>query len=497
VSDPLPTATEDDVLPGDALAEAPTEAGDTVTDPAAEGDTDAIAPAMATEPEVEATPVEAYAVVEVDDAATMLSRIRFSDDDVAAVFDACSQHNAGFDHARSVDPLLLGLLWQIEGARTRNVRLDPNDASHRFDAALEHLDWIRDPAKGGTHGSAWQADAERAWRLTWIGIWGFGLDSVFGSSATTFEALYDWTTAVARWEQNMSAIGWSKAALPTGVDTLPFRKTDPGQQDDHGVQVLSLTQSQLITYLLVVAIRFSQELWNLPEALVDAGLASEYVHPVALASSDPLLAYLTYNAQASRAAGLYEAVAFLRDICTPMVAVTGGSTSAETGTAIPSADSLDTLIQAMAKWKDRLVDDSTRGFQYALKQVVSSSVLRYSTRERLFDLAGDASINWQSTTREADLASAVQTELNGIAGEWRSFGILFAPYAATTSGQYLYEGANRNASPQLVPNSFGTFGYSVVNFVGYTTDEGCSDAEKQAGTCPQYRFLTAAGRFPW
>jgi hypothetical protein len=486
MSESLATAGESEALPMDALAEAPTEGEEGALPVDALGAPSAVAPEDAVAGEENVTPAESLAVVLTDDAATMLRRIQYGEDEIEILFATRAEHDTamfvgdGDPDTRSIDPLTLGLLWKLEGGA--KVTLDPADS--RFATAIEDLAWIRDPGLGGALGAAWQSNAEHVWRITWSGIWGFGLDSIFGGSDTN-DKFYDWNTARSRWFSNMKSMGWPTSNPPVGVRALPFEKADPSHTIESGMNVLNIDLDDAGGFLAAVAVRYTKSLWDLPAALEAVGIGFVEEHPLTVAGNDPLLAYLTYNADASRAAMLYAAVKFLQELCPAIIADTGGATAEEAGIAIQAETSLDMVVEVLDKWRTLRLDDSSKGFQYAMKQVVKSAVLPYSTREKLYWFFVPESAVYDVgiyTTAEA-LTEEERVELAVIISEWRSFSLLFAPYFSANPGEYMYTAAN--AAPPLVPADFGEFGYSVINFVGYATTE------------PKYRYLTATGKYPW
>ena len=491
-------ATESEAESGlDAVAEAPIENQDAAVPDESAGDPSAVASDSAVAGEDDVTPAEPVAEASTEDAATMLKRILYGDDMVEAIYAACAEHNAALyaDH-RSVDPLTLGLLWRLEGGST--VKLDPADPDHRFDAAIEDLAWIRDPKQGGAHGTTWQSNAEHVWRISWAGIWGFGLDSITGGT-TPINDFYDLATAEARWKNNMTAFGWPSTNLPSGVTAVPFEQADPTHTVENGVDVLTLSSTDAQGFLVAAAVRYTDEVWKLPAALESAEIGTGDENALTLAEADPVLAYLTFNATAARAAKLYAAIYFLEEICPAIIANTGGATVEEASISIAAETSLDSVVEVLDKWRTQRADSSSKGFQDATSQVAKSAVLSSSPRQKLLDFfvpeieAGEPGIYATASV----LTDDEKAELTAIIAEWRDFSLKFASYVTANPGQYMYMAGNRNANPQLVPADFGEFGFSVINFVGYATSEPCSADEKKTGTCPQYRYLTATGRYPW
>jgi hypothetical protein len=89
--------------------------------------------------------------------------------------------------------------------------------------------WIDDAINPGQRGllarakrltASGPASSAQGHRISVVGLWGFGLDSIYGwKNVTDAAAFFDMTVASARWQSNLEKMNWQT--------TLPFSSVNP------------------------------------------------------------------------------------------------------------------------------------------------------------------------------------------------------------------------------------------------------------------------------
>jgi hypothetical protein len=378
---------------------------------------------------------------------------------VEAIYQACQVFKQGDPRGRSVPPLTVGLLWLTEGlaalprgSSSFQVRLDPTVPSQAGHARV--METLLDAA---AKDPSFEPTVQGA-SVTLVGLWGFGLDAVFDLSGSPTVADLDLPTATARWRSRMRSFGWT--------DRLPFDTIQP--TFDRGTKTFTVPATELWPFLVCVAARYAEELWKLPDELLKRGDDLGADGPLVLNDRDPNLGYTTYRFVASKAAGFWEVVRFLRDFCPAVVRV---------GEPVPSGlgGELQGLMDVLAKWQTRISDSD---FQSRAQKLIHEASAP-SGRALLKRAA--AATTWSSASA-ATLPTELADRLRGLVAAWAAYAAAFAAYADKPTQQFLHDASLPSADLQLVSakpglEGFELFGFGVQNFT------------------KRYRDVT--GRDPW
>lgn len=349
---------------------------DTVREPATAGDAVAMAPEPAftndrpvEDPEA-ATPDSALGRATAEDARTQLAREQLRRDEIDVIYAAAKQFNAAASgDSMSIDELTLGLLWKSERPAGEPYKVELHRGTFAFGELLTDLDTM----------TANNRDTLRAWRIEAAGHHQFGMKDIFdheGRGAAYSDDYYNLATARKRWASRLAKhAGWYRA--------VPFESADPqlgrvlkgtgSAGEVHNSVELILTPDDTVGFLVAVAARFTNELWELPSELDRLGIVLDVSNTAEIPLVEPILAYLCFLSRAPQAAATIEGMIFLQEFCeaaSPAALMLAGG---------PVYD-LDELIPMLNTWMPRLQDSSYLGILSTLRETVKEDSV-VTTRE--------------------------------------------------------------------------------------------------------------------
>lgn len=430
MADPA-TAYSGRILNEDALAEAP-EGGEQAATPAAPlANEGAATPLSALGEEGAALPVGATGVQD-DEARLKEVRERlkrtggYNNSAVDAVFRAAAIFNAEAPDGRTVSELMLGLVWACEGHPRFLLHLKtagPEDFYLRHYFAVTGYDA--------------EADARRrAVKIAAIGVWNCGLDDIFilrGSEQTDPDA-YKWDVALARWRRNLGRYaGWTKdvpfaGATPAELDLITFGEYD-----------LAFDEDDAVGFLVAAASRFTKQLWELPAALEERGYRPALPPAHELADGDPVLAYATYQASATKAAAYFEVAVFARDFC-----------EAVSESAVLSGQEvyLKPIIEALNRWLPKLKNELNRQDNVGLGWGVKTLLLNPEGVTALRAVTGKG---WESIPAEENLSAEERRMLERVQRAWADYSLyVVAHFSHLPPGEFLGRGTLDGTARKLI-----------------------------------------------
>jgi hypothetical protein len=437
----VPSVTGEESLSGDAVAMAPEIAPD-----------DAVAMAPA------ATPAAALPAVVPEPTRAQLQRAGLEGFKIERVAEAAQEFNRIVGDGRTIDELTLGLLWLAEGGARLTIKLEPGVGFFGNNHAARVL---RLTLLGGS-----PAEMRRAWRITNIGLWGFGLDDIF--TLPTGDPLTDYvfSAARARWEERLrDHAGWTH--------NVPFEHTgavtNPATVASIVPVEITYHSSEAVGYLITVAARFTHQLWKLETELAARGLSLQSATTADIPLDEPVLAYLCYLQQAPKAAAIWEALMFLREFCADILVATptdGGSYE------------LSVLIGTLNRWIGPLRDPSELGLAATLQFLVKDATAVHPSgrlgRDVLAEVAARA--DWQPTIpAEADLDASGRSILEELVDAWATYATRveedlhgLAPGDLIVQGTPVLDALGNEvldpAHPPLFPGTLGTVGFGARNY---------------------------------
>lgn len=457
------------VLPGAALA-LPQEA---VTLPAAEatGAADDLLPddAVAQAPELEREDAVAQApAVVADDALPVVvpaspreqlvkAGIRSALIDLVA--QSVQEFNDTVGDGRVIDELTLGLLWKSEGGATLTVLLDPHSGLFQ----KRHTDLVLQLAFFSNSGVP--AEIRRVWRMTQVGLFGFGLDDIF-KEPTGNQEDFVFHTARARWADRLNEHGdWTQS--------VPFERVRPVSNPATVSAIepvkISIGASDAIGFLLAVSARFTRQLWLLEEELAPRGIRIQATATEEIPLVEPILAYLCYLHRAPKAAAIWQALVFLREFCNDVYV------------ARPTSSGhyeLSVVIGTLNRWLEVLRDPAALALPTILVDLVKDSTATHPNgrlgRHILTEVAerGD----WMPTIPTAtELDGDGRALLEELVDAWAVYAVeLVEGLRNPVPGELLFNGtqqfdADGNAivipgHPPLFPGQLGTTGFGARNY---------------------------------
>lgn len=433
--------SEVEVLPGDAVAMAPEIAS---------GDAVAMAPDVA--------PAAALPVVVPESARTQLQRVGLEGFKIERILEAAQGFNQSVGDGRTIDELTLGLLWLTEGGARLTIKLQPGVGffGDNHGAQVLLLAFL----------SGSPAEMRQAWRITNIGLWGFGLDDIF--TIPTGDPLTDFvfSASLKRWQERLKDYA-------SWTHNVPFEHTQgvatPSTVSSIVPVDITFSSSEAVGYLITVAARFTHQLWKLEAELAARGLSIKSATTADIPLDEPVLAYLCYLQQAPKAAGIWEALVFLREFCSDIYV------------AMPTSEGhyeLSVLIGTLNRWSGPLRDPSAFGLPAILKSLIRDATAVHANgrlgRNVLAEVAARA--DWQPIIpAEPDLDASGRALLETLVDAW-------AVYAARMEqdlhglppGELIYQGTPTldasgtelfdPAHPPLFPGKLGTVGFGVRNY---------------------------------
>jgi hypothetical protein len=396
-------------------------------------------------------PEEALPVVVPEDPRTQLERLKLADVKIDRIYQAAHQFNGAIEDGRSIDELTLGLLWLSEGGAKLTITLDPGDPDFgpNFTRQISRLIVLRSSP----------AETHRAWRITNIALWGFGLDDIIKVAVLDPRDVIDkftFANAEARWKRRLLEHGdWTH--------DVPFRavngSTIPTVVTSVGVVNLSFRIDEAVGFLVAVAARFTKQLWALPAELALRGITLSTDSVAEIPLVEPILAYMCYLSRAPRAAGLWEALIFLRDFCNEVVLA--APTSSGTGY------DLVFVIAVLNKWLGPLRDRSEFGLTAILRDLVNDSTATLAGGPKGRDLLADVAnrADWDPIPGEAELDPDGKALLELLVDAW----LVYAKRCAVDlhglpPGELFFQGADPAISPQLFPSELFTTGFGARNY---------------------------------
>ncbi len=394
-------------------------------------------------------PGDALPVVVPEDARAQLGRLGLSGTTIDDVVRAAERFTATVGDGRSVDPLTLGLLWLSEGGAQLTITLDPflpDGFGPTWNANVTLLVALH----------AEPSDLRRTWRITMIGLWGFGLDDIFTLPDTAVVADLALGTSLDRWARRLDEHGdWTQPVpFATTIGT-----TSPVDVTALGVVDVSFTHNEAVGFLITVAARFTKQLWALPGELAARGVVLSTGRVEDIPIVEPVLAYLCYLTRAPRAAGTWEALIFLREFCAEVVL--SAPTSSGTGY------DLAFVIAALNRWLGPLRDDSRLGLPAMLRATVRDETARVPGGPLGRDLLDAVALrtDWDPIPDEAGLDAAGRALLEGLVDAWSVFARRCeVDLHGLPPGELFFQGADRAVSPQLFTSHLGTTGFGARNY---------------------------------
>lgn len=375
-----------------------------------------------------------------------LQRLGFSQRAIQTIIAATDHYNNHITDRFYMYPAILGMLWRAEGFIGR-VTIDASESSYleRFITILSHLDATRAPAS-----------YYESFYITTVGLFGFGLDSVFDLQDTD-----DWFTSMmpnqahARWQARMASDGWTAAPLDfTGINFVVDAAPEAAYyRVDYPID-------EIQPFLLAKCQRFLQYQELVPRLMAEAGFDIEGLPNYnELVYHDPILAYIGYNGFPTIAARFYLAVELLRQLLPAVL-----------------SDNNTQLAQAIWPWFALLNDKSDDGFaEVWLNLVPKASVTTESGsgKHRLLNIAE----LFLDQTRD-NLDSETQRTLDGLLTNLRTEWLAYAQYVwpelkRRSTGDFLYWGTEYTDQSQLQmgviitgrnSKDSGTRGYAIRNF---------------------------------